>query len=42
MELTSEQEMVRDTVREFVEAEVAPVAGEAEEREEFPSCCSGR
>jgi len=36
MELTSEQEMVRETVREFVEEEVEPVAGEAEKREEFP------
>jgi alkylation response protein AidB-like acyl-CoA dehydrogenase len=36
MELTSEQRMVRETVREFVAEEVEPVASEAEEREEFP------
>ncbi|MFT4880129.1 MAG: alkylation response protein AidB-like acyl-CoA dehydrogenase [Salinirussus sp.] len=36
MDLTDEQQMIRDTVREFVEAEVAPVASEAEEQESFP------
>jgi alkylation response protein AidB-like acyl-CoA dehydrogenase len=36
MELTSEQQMVRDTVREFVTEEVAPVASEAEKDGEFP------
>lgn len=36
MQLTNEQEMMQDTVREFVEGEVAPVAREAEENEEFP------
>jgi alkylation response protein AidB-like acyl-CoA dehydrogenase len=36
MQLTSEQQMVQDSVREFVEEEVAPVASEAEENAEFP------
>jgi acyl-CoA dehydrogenase len=36
MELTSEQEMVRDSVRSFVERELAPVASEADANEEFP------
>ena len=36
MELTSEQQMVRDMVREFVEREVVDIASEAEETETFP------
>ena len=36
MELTAEQRMVRDMVREFVENEVVDVAREAEETETFP------
>ncbi len=36
MELTSEQQMVRDMVREFVQREVVDIASEAEETETFP------
>jgi len=36
MQLTNEQEMMRDSVRDFVETEVAPVASEAEESAQFP------
>jgi alkylation response protein AidB-like acyl-CoA dehydrogenase len=36
MQLTSEQEMVQQSVRDVVEAEVAPVASEAEEAAAFP------
>ncbi|MFB6070612.1 MAG: acyl-CoA dehydrogenase family protein [Halanaeroarchaeum sp.] len=36
MDLTSEQEMVRDTVREFVENEVSETVDEADEHQEFP------
>jgi len=34
-ELTEEQKILRDTVREFAENEIAPVARELDEREEF-------
>ena len=34
--LTEEQELFRKSVRDFVEKEVAPVAGELDERGEFP------
>ncbi|GAB3676455.1 acyl-CoA dehydrogenase family protein [Halopiger thermotolerans] len=36
MSLSPEQELVRDSVREFVEREVRPVAAEADANEEFP------
>jgi len=35
-ELTDEQELVRETVREFAEAELAPVAGEIDRDHRFP------
>ena len=35
-ELTSDQRQVRDLVREFATQEIAPGAGERDEREEFP------
>jgi butyryl-CoA dehydrogenase len=35
-ELSSEQQQVRDLVREFAAEEIAPGAGERDEREEFP------
>lgn len=34
-DLTTEQEMIRKEIRKFVEKEIAPVAGELDEREEF-------
>ena len=36
-ELTADQEMVRDMVREFVDAEVVPMAGEWDRAKRFPS-----
>ncbi len=36
MELTTEQEAVRDVVREFAEAEIRPTALEADEAQSFP------
>jgi alkylation response protein AidB-like acyl-CoA dehydrogenase len=36
MELTDEQRLIRETVREFVEAEVSEVVDEADERQAFP------
>src|SRR5450631_3395494 len=36
-ELTDEQELIRNTVREFAEAELAPVAGEVDRNHRFPS-----
>ncbi|MCF8110561.1 MAG: acyl-CoA dehydrogenase family protein [Desulfobacteraceae bacterium] len=36
-DLTVEQEMIRKEIRKFAEKEIAPVAGELEEREEFSS-----
>jgi len=36
MELTDEQQAIVDTVRDFVEREVIPVADELEHRDEFP------
>ncbi len=36
-DLTDEQELVRDTVREFTEAEVAPVAAEIDREHRFPA-----
>jgi short/branched chain acyl-CoA dehydrogenase len=36
LELTAEQRQVRDLVREFASEEIAPGAGERDEREEFP------
>ena len=35
-ELTDEQELVRSTVREFAEAELAPIAGEIDRDHRFP------
>jgi len=35
-QLTEEQEMIRRMVRDFAEKEIAPVAGEMDERGEFP------
>src|SRR5271166_5850088 len=35
-ELTDEQQLVRETVREFAEAELAPVAGEVDHDHRFP------
>ena len=35
-ELTEEQEMIRRMVRDFAEKEIAPVAGEMDEKGEFP------
>lgn len=40
--LKSEQEMIRQTVRQFVENEVVPVASAMEEREEFPRALFAR
>lgn len=34
--LNDEQELLRDTIREFVEAEVAPIAAEIDKEERFP------
>lgn len=34
--LTDEQELLRDTIREFVEAEIAPIAAELDAEERFP------
>jgi len=34
-DLTKEQQMIRNEVRKFAEAEIAPVAGELDEKEEF-------
>src|SRR5438132_13387471 len=36
IELTDEQQAIVDTVRDFVEREVIPVADELEHRDEFP------
>jgi alkylation response protein AidB-like acyl-CoA dehydrogenase len=36
MELTTEQELIRDTVQEFVEREVEPRVDESDEKQEFP------
>ncbi len=36
-ELTDEQELIRNTVREFAEAELAPVAGEVDQNHRFPA-----
>ena len=35
-QLTDEQQMIRDAVREFAQNEIAPVAAEFDERSEFP------
>ncbi len=34
-DLSTEQEIIRESVRKFAEAEIAPVAGELDEREEY-------
>lgn len=34
--LNDEQELLRDTIREFVEAEIAPIAAELDKEERFP------
>ncbi|MDO4555340.1 MAG: acyl-CoA dehydrogenase [Lachnospiraceae bacterium] len=34
--LNDEQELLRDTIREFVESEIAPIAAELDEEEKFP------
>ena len=41
-ELTDEQQLIRDAVREFAEAEVAPIAAELDRDHRFPpsSCRS--
>ena len=36
-ELTDEQELIREAVREFAETEVAPIAGELDRDHRFPS-----
>ncbi len=36
-ELTDEQELIRNTVREFAESELAPVAGEVDRNHRFPA-----
>ena len=36
-ELTDEQELIREAVREFAEAEVAPIAAELDRDHRFPS-----
>ncbi|MFQ5343600.1 MAG: acyl-CoA dehydrogenase [Anaerolineae bacterium] len=36
LELTAEQRLIRDTVREFAQAEIAPRAREVDENERFP------
>jgi len=36
LELTDEQRLIRDTVREFAQAEIAPRAREVDENERFP------
>lgn len=36
LELTEEQEMVRNSIREFAENEIAPLASEYDEEEKFP------
>lgn len=36
MELTEEQQMIRDTAKRFAETEVRPVAGEIDRKQEFP------
>lgn len=35
-DLTSEQKMIRDTVREFAEAEIAPIASQLDKESRFP------
>ena len=35
-DLTDEQELIRETVREFAEAELAPVAAEVDRDRRFP------
>ncbi|HSD50761.1 MAG TPA: acyl-CoA dehydrogenase family protein, partial [Candidatus Methylomirabilis sp.] len=35
-QLTEEQRLIRDTVREFAEEELAPIAGEMDRRKRFP------
>jgi alkylation response protein AidB-like acyl-CoA dehydrogenase len=35
-ELSKEQKMIRDTVREFAEAEIAPIAAELDQQSRFP------
>jgi alkylation response protein AidB-like acyl-CoA dehydrogenase len=35
-DLSDEQRLIRDTVREFARAEVAPVAGELDRTKAFP------
>ena len=34
-DLTTEQEMIRKEVRKFAKAEIAPIAGELDENEQF-------
>ena len=34
--LNDEQELLRDTIREFTENEIAPIAAELDENERFP------
>ena len=36
-ELTDEQRLIRDTVREFAQAEVAPAAHDVDEQSRFPA-----
>ncbi len=35
-DLTDEQELIRDTVREFAQADVAPIAAEIDRNHRFP------
>ena len=35
-ELTDEQKMIRDMVRDFAENEIAPIAAEIDEEQRFP------
>lgn len=36
MELTNEQQLIQQSVREFVETEVQPTVADADEKQEFP------
>jgi alkylation response protein AidB-like acyl-CoA dehydrogenase len=40
--LTDEQQMLRDAVREFAQAEIAPIAAEFDEKSEFPADTIGK
>ena len=38
LELNEQQKMIQKMVREFAEKEVAPIAAELDEKEEYPIC----